>query len=206
MRLKAPRKRVQSGLRISLHLACLLPFLWLAWRLASNDLGVNPVETLLHMAGIWALRLLLICLAVTPLNRLLGAPWLVQYRRALGDWAFFYALLHFSVYLLFEVTFSWAAIADDLVHRSFITLGFLAFVLLVPLAATSNRWAQRRLGRHWLRLHRLIYVAASAAVLHFWWLTKGFQIEPLIYLAILLVLLVARLFARARVRRRRLSM
>ncbi len=180
------------ALRVLLHVLCAIPAAGLIWGAFQGDLGINPVETLLHTNGNWALRILLVCLAITPLRILFKAPWLVTYRRGLGDWAFFYALAHFSVYLVFDASISWSYITDDIINRPYITLGFTGLILLLPLAITSNKWSQRKLGRKWLTLHKLVYPAAIAVVIHFIWLVKGFQLEPLIYAAVLAGLFAVR--------------
>lgn len=169
------------------------PLLMLAWRTLHNDLGPNPVETLEHTTGDWALRLLLVTLAMTPLRRLSGWSQPLRVRRLLGLWAFFWIVLHFSIYAVFDLEGSPAQLAEDLVKRTYITLGFAAFVLLVPLAVTSTQGWQRRLKRRWTVLHRLIYPAAMLGVLHFVWLVKSDLREPLLYAAILAGLLLVRL-------------
>ncbi|MEJ5369869.1 MAG: protein-methionine-sulfoxide reductase heme-binding subunit MsrQ [Bryobacteraceae bacterium] len=175
-------------------LLCLLPAAWLAaagWR---GALGVNPIEKITHETGQWTLRLLLATLAVTPLRRMAGWPELIRFRRVLGLAAFFYATLHLFTYLWLDQFFDWGAIARDIAKRRFITAGMLSFALLVPLALTSTRgWIARLGGRRWQRLHRLIYPAAAAGVVHFWWLVKSDIREPALYGAVLAALLAARL-------------
>jgi methionine sulfoxide reductase heme-binding subunit len=172
----------------------LLPAAWLAVRAARGRLGAEPIETLTHFTGDWALRLLLASLAVTPARRLLGAPALAPYRRSLGLLAFFYACLHLAVYLFLDQGLDARAILEDVAKRPYVTAGLTAFLCLAPLAATSTRGTMRRLGRRaWLRLHRLAYVAAAAAVVHFLWLVKADLREPLIYAGVLAALLAARL-------------
>jgi sulfoxide reductase heme-binding subunit YedZ len=172
--------------------ACLLPFAYLAWRAFSGTLGANPIEAVTLATGRWALRLLLVTLAVTPVRRLTGWNRLVQFRRMLGLFAFFYATLHFIIYLVIDQFFDWETIVEDITKRPFIMAGFAAFVLLIPLAVTSTKGWIRRLGRRWQLLHRLIYVSASLAVLHFIWKVKSDLRDPLFYAAILTVLLIAR--------------
>lgn len=195
-------------------LLCLLPAAWLAAGIAalqSGDLaappaqwlGANPVEKVQDELGIWGLRLLLATLAVTPLRTILGWPKLLLFRRMLGLFAFFYAALHFLWYLFVDQAFDWAQLLADVARRPYVTAGFTAFVLLVPLAATSTRAAMRRLGRRWLRLHRLVYPATLLGCLHFWWQVKADVREPLVYAAIAVTLLgwrAARAIA-ARIRR-----
>lgn len=173
---------------------CLLPLAWLLWRFGSDQLGVNPVETLSHRTGDWSLRFLLLTLAVTPLRRLTGWNGAQRFRRMLGLFAFFYASLHFLVYLIFDQFFDLAAILADIAKRPYITVGFAAFVLLIPLAVTSTQRMIKRLGRSWTRLHRLVYLIAVLGVLHYLWLVKADLREPLLYAAILGVLLGYRLW------------
>ena len=140
------------------------------------------------------LRFLLITLAVTPLRQLSGWNWLIRFRRMLGLFAFFYALLHFTTYLVLDQYFDLQAIVEDVIKRPYITVGFLAFILLIPLAATSTKAMMKRLGRHWQRLHRLLYGISILGILHFIWLVKADLLEPLLYAAILAVLLGQRLW------------
>ena len=180
-------------LKPALFLLCLAPAAELAHGAWAGTLGVNPLETLTRGTGEWTLRLLLATLAVTPLIRLTGRPELLRLRRMLGLFAFFYACLHFGTYLWFDKFFDWTEIWLDVRDRLFITAGFAAFALLVPLAATSTRGMQRRLGRAWNRLHRLVYAAAAAGVLHYFWLVKADVFEPALYAAVFLLLMLARL-------------
>ena len=157
-----------------------------------GKLGANPVEALEHTTGIWTLRLLLATLAVTPVRRALGWTWLAQYRRTLGLLAFSYCSLHLSIYALVDLWGAWDTLVEDVLERPYVTAGFTAFLLLVPLAITSTRAWMRRLGRRWVALHRLVYAAAVAGCLHFLWLVKADMLEPLAYGGILGVLLGAR--------------
>jgi sulfoxide reductase heme-binding subunit YedZ len=165
------------------------PLLWLVWRVLQADLGPNPVETLEHQTGLWALRLLLATLAMTPLRQLIGRVEPIQVRRLLGLWAYAWVTAHFAIYLTFDLEWSAAALAEDLVKRTYITLGFAGWLLLLPLALTSTRGWQRRLKRRWQSLHRLIYPAVILGGLHFLWLVKSDLREPLLYLGILALLL-----------------
>lgn len=175
--------------------ACLLPAGSLACRaFVTGDLGVNPIETLTHQTGQWSLRLLLITLAITPLRRITGWNRVIAFRRMLGLFAFFYAVLHLAVWMVFDHYFKLSTMIEDVVKRPFITAGTIALLLMVPLALTSTKWAIRKLGRRWQQLHRLIYVSAAAAVLHFIWKEKLIITETLTYAAILGVLLGIRLF------------
>ena len=160
----------------------------------TGGLGANPVETITHVTGEWGLRLLILTLAVTPVRRLLGWNALAPFRRTFGLLAFGYAALHFATYLALDLSFDFGALAEDVAERPYITVGFTTFLLLVPLAATSTRAAVRRLGRRWVTLHRLVYAAGVGAVVHFLWLVKADLREPLIYAAIVGVLLAARVW------------
>jgi sulfoxide reductase heme-binding subunit YedZ len=175
-----------------IFLLCLLPLCLLTVRAINNDLGANPVEALTHDTGDWALRFLLLSLAVTPLRLLTGRAWLIRYRRMLGLFAFFYALLHFTIYLWIDQSFLWSEIAADILKRPYITIGFAAFLILLPLAATSTKGMVRRLGKRWASLHRLVYAAALLGILHFIWLTRADYREPGLYLAIFLLLMLLR--------------
>lgn len=184
-------------IKAAIWVACAAPLAWLGWRVVQMDLGPNPVQTLEYFTGRWALRLLLVTLAMTPLRRLTGRAEPIQVRRLLGLWAYAYMCLHFSIYLTFDLQFSPAQLLDDLTKRAFITAGFACWLLLLPLAATSTQGWQRRLRRRWKTLHRLIYFAAGAAVLHYAWGVKKDETWPMIYLAVLAVLLAARLPVRS---------
>lgn len=181
--------------------AALSPLALLAWEAFGGGLGAEPIEKVTHRTGLSALVLLLCSLAVTPLRRLTGWNRAVRFRRLVGLFAFFYAGLHFLVYL-FDQEFVPAYIVEDVVEHPYVTAGFTAFLLLVPLALTSTQASIRRLGRRWQKLHRLVYAAAALAVLHFLWLVKKDLTEPLIYAAVLALLLVLRLPALSRARKR----
>jgi sulfoxide reductase heme-binding subunit YedZ len=172
---------------------CLLPLLRLILLGMGAGLGANPIEFVTRSTGTWTLVGLLVTLAITPLRRLTGRAGLVRYRRMLGLFAFFYACLHFATYLWLDQFFDLAAIARDIVKRPFITVGFAAFALLIPLAATSNQAMMRRLGRRWQWLHRLVYAIAVLGVVHYFWLVKKDMTQPLVYGGVLAVLLAARL-------------
>ena len=170
-----------------------LPAAALALRLATGSLGANPIEEATHETGEWALRLLLASLAVTPARQWLGRSKLAPYRRTLGLLAFGYASAHMLLYFAVDLLGDWRAILEDIVERPYVTAGFAAFACLVPLAVTSTRaWIRRLGGRRWNALHRLVYVAACAAVVHFLWLVKADLREPLVYAAVLAALLAAR--------------
>ncbi len=191
--------RVVYGL---VWLACLSPLLWLAWRGFSNDLGANPIDRLIRELGVWGLRLLIVGLAITPAARLLRQPRLIRFRRTIGLFAFAYVLLHLTNYVVTDQWFDWTAIGKDILKRPFITVGMAAFVLLVPLAVTSTNWALRKLGpMRWRRLHRLTYLIVPLGVVHYYMLVKADYRPPLIYGAIVVMLLGWRLWAWARKRR-----
>lgn len=184
------------------HLAALAPLailLWQAWQVAqagSDALGPDPVAEIEHRLGLWALRLLMLTLAITPLRQLTGWHVLMRFRRMLGLYAFAYATLHFAAYLGLDLRGYWMQVFEDIAKRPYITVGFLAWVLLVPLAVTSTSGWIRRLGRGWARLHRLVYAVAVLAVLHFWWLVKSDIREPALYAGIAALLLGWRLWKR----------
>jgi len=184
---------VSRVLKPAIFVAALVPLALLVWNALHDGLGANPVEAITFKTGDWGLRFLLITLCVTPLRRITGWQWLVRIRRMLGLFAFFYICLHFSTYLVLDAFFDLRYILEDITDRTYITLGFTSFLLLIPLAMTSTNAMVRRLGgQRWRRLHRLVYVIAAGGTLHFLWLVKADLREPLIYLGILLLLLVAR--------------
>ena len=182
-------RTVRYYIKPAVFLLCLAPLLHLVWRGVYGSLGTNPVETITHGTGDWALRLLLITLTITPLRRITGNNWLIRLRRLLGLYAFFYVCLHFVTYIWFDQYFDWAEIVRDIPKRPFITVGFAGFVLLLPLAFTSTNAMMRRLKKNWQRLHKLVYVIAVLGVLHFLWLVKADVREPAIYGVVLVVLL-----------------
>ena len=186
------REMQKRLLKPAVFLLCLLPLAVLVWQLLSDRLGANPIDAVADSTGEWTLRFLLITLAATPLKRLLGWGWTIRVRRMLGLFAFFYATLHLFTYLWLDQFFDWGEIWLDILDRPFITVGMLTFVLLLPLAATSNNAMVRRLGRNWKRLHRFAYVIPLLGVVHFWWLVKADVREPLVYGALLAVLLLLR--------------
>jgi methionine sulfoxide reductase heme-binding subunit len=172
---------------------CTLPFIWLVFRVLTGRLGINPVEDLTLTTGIWALRFLVFTLLITPIRRLTGWNRIIQYRRMLGLFAFFYASLHFAIYIGVDQFFAFDLILKDIVKRPFITMGFTAFVLMIPLAVTSTKGWIRRLGRRWQLLHRLIYVSAIAAAVHYLWKVKVMIGSPVYYAAGIALLLAFRI-------------
>ena len=194
-----PTPRQIQWIKGIVFVLCLIPVARLAWLAAHHGLGANPIEYITRSTGWWTLTLLLITLSVTPLRRLTNLNWLLRLRRMLGLFAFFYVCLHFSIYIWLDQFFDLNSIGKDIVKRPFITVGFSAFILLIPLAATSTNAMVRRLGaRRWQLLHRLIYVIATCGVIHFWWLVKKNINEPLTFAALLAILLLIRLVFRAR--------
>jgi methionine sulfoxide reductase heme-binding subunit len=177
---------------------CLTPALWLLFRTLTGRLSVNPIEDITLTTGIWTLRLLLITLAITPIRRVTGWHRLIQYRRMLGLFAFFYACLHLPTYVVLDQGLAFKYILADIVKRPYITAGMTAFLAMVPLAITSTKGWIRRLGRRWQMLHRLIYVSGIAACLHFIWKVKVVIGEPVYYAVILAGLLAFRVLWRFR--------
>jgi sulfoxide reductase heme-binding subunit YedZ len=176
-----------------IFLACAAPAVWLLTRTLTGRLGINPVEDLELTTGIWALRLLVFTLLVTPIRRLTGWNRIVQYRRMLGLFAFFYASVHFAIYIGVDQFFAFGFILKDVAKRPFITMGFTAFALMVPLALTSTRGWIRRLGRRWQVLHRLVYLSAVCAAIHYLWKVKVMIGSPVYYAAGIGALLAFRL-------------
>ena len=179
--------------------ACLLPVTILLYQFQTDNLGVNPIDYVTRTLGDWTLRILLACLSLTPLRLLFGISWQISLRRLLGLFAFFYASLHFSVWIVLDHFFDWEQMIADVFKRPYITVGVLALTLLVPLAATSTTGMVKRLGgRNWRRLHRLVYVIGVLGVLHYLWLAKKGVNDPYWYAIVLGVLLGIRLVDWAR--------
>jgi sulfoxide reductase heme-binding subunit YedZ len=174
-------------------IACLLPLAHLVWDAVQGTLGTDPVAQLEHRSGDWALRLLLATLAITPLRRISGWHKAIRFRRMLGLFAFFYVSVHLTIYLAIDLGGFWSQLLGEIIKRPYITVGFAAWLLLIPLALTSTQAMMRRLGRNWQRLHRLIYPIALLGVLHYFWLVKADHREPAVYLAIWVVLMMLRL-------------
>ena len=184
------RKTVDGLVLWAVSLACLAPLAWLAWRGYQGDLGANPIEKIIRNLGVWGLRLLIVGLTITPLSRMLRQPRLIRVRRPIGLFAFGYIVLHLSTYIGVDQFFDWAAIWKDVVKRPFITIGMAAFLLLIPMAATSFNAAIRWLGaQRWRGLHRLIYLIVPMGVVHYYLLVKADHRPPLIYGGIVLLLL-----------------
>ncbi|WP_220809934.1 protein-methionine-sulfoxide reductase heme-binding subunit MsrQ [Noviherbaspirillum aridicola] len=197
--MRNPTPRQLTVIKSLLFIAALLPFsrLVLFAFVDPDRLGANPIEFITRDTGDWTLYLLCLALAVTPLRRLTGWNWLVRLRRMIGLFAFFYAALHFTTFLWFDHFFDWQAMLKDVVKRPFITVGFVAFVLLIPLAVTSTQGMVRRLGgKRWQWLHRLVYLIAPLGILHYWWMKAGkndFE-QPIVWGLVVVVLLGMRLW------------
>ncbi|THF60720.1 protein-methionine-sulfoxide reductase heme-binding subunit MsrQ [Pseudothauera rhizosphaerae] len=206
MNLHAPTPFQLAALKVLVLALCLVPAALLAHGWFAGTLGANPIETLQRGTGEWTLNMLLVTLAVTPLRRLTGLHWLQRLRRMLGLVAFAWACAHLANWAWLDLWFDWGAIAADILKRPYVTVGFAAFVLLLPLAATSNAFAIRRLGgRRWQALHRSVYAIAILGVVHYWWLVKADVLKPLIYALVLAALLGVRAWWRELERRRQIA-
>ncbi len=189
-------KNISKQLKPIVFTTALLPLAWLVYAALTDNLGANPIEAFTRGLGDWALRFLLLTLLATPLRRAMGWSWPIMYRRMLGLYAFFYATLHLCSYIVLDQFFYWPDIWADIIKRPFITVGMVSFLLLIPLAATSNRYSFRRLGRNWQRLHRLVYFITAGVILHFFMMQKVTTMETISYLFIFILLMLARLPAR----------
>lgn len=191
----------RAWVKVLVFLLCLAPVVWLSYRFYRQDLTANPLEYITHFTGDWAIRLIAVTLAITPFRKLLHAPDLIRFRRMIGLYAFFYASLHFLAYLWLDRLFDFHDLTKDIAKRPFITAGFTAFVLMLPLAVTSTRgWIRRLGGKRWQFLHRLVYLSGIAAVVHYYWLVKSDIRQPLLYGSIVGVLLLYRVAASFRSR------
>jgi methionine sulfoxide reductase heme-binding subunit len=192
---------VRRYIKPALFVVCLLPFIGLvlgAFAVPGFSLGTNPIEHIQDTLGQWGLRFLLITLAMTPLRDWFGAVWLIHLRRMFGLYAFFYLLMHFLNWLVLDQGLYWQGILEDIAKRPFITIGFLALLMLIPLAITSTNAMMRRLGRRWKSLHRLVYPITLLGIWHFWWQVKADIREPLLYASIAALLLGWRLWKNRR--------
>ncbi len=196
----------RAASKVAVFIICLMPLAWVIWLaftpgVGGSGLGPNPQEFLNRFLGDWALRFLLIALAVTPIRMLLRWNWVFRFRRMLGLYAFFYVSLHLTSYVVLDKQFFWDEIWSDIVKRTFITVGMASFVMLIPLAVTSTAGMVKRLGANrWRRLHQIVYLIAPLACLHFFMMRKGVQLEPMIYAGIATVLLMIRIWHRFRSR------
>lgn len=186
---------VRRVLKPVVFAACLAPFLWLAYRTYQGDLGANPIETITNTTGIWTLRFIVITLAITPVRWLTKWNPIINFRRMIGLFAFFYGTVHFLIYFVLDRSLMFDGLWEDIVKRPYITMGFTGFVLMIPLALTSTKgWIRRLGGYRWNLLHRLIYCTSVFAVIHYWWKVKLDVTNPMFYAAIVAVLLSVRLF------------
>lgn len=187
---------VSPWLKVAVFALCLVPVALLVWKALHAGLGANPIEFITHETGDWILIFLVLTLTITPARKLLGVPELIRFRRMLGLFAFFYAFLHFSTWIGLDKFFDFREMWNDVIKRRFITVGFTAFALMIPLALTSTAGSIRRLGgKRWRRLHQLIYVSAVAGVIHYYWLVKSDVRKPLFYAVLVGLLLAYRLGA-----------
>jgi sulfoxide reductase heme-binding subunit YedZ len=184
--------RAGVWLKPAVFLASAAPAVASVVMLLTGRLGINPIERLTDDTGEWALRFLILSLAATPLRHLLSRTWPLKLRRMLGLFAFFYAAMHVPIWSVLDQQIDLAAMWDDLLERPYIFAGFVAFAIMVSLAATSTRKIARRMKQSWNSLHRLVYVAAAAAIVHYVWLVKGDRLEPFVYLAALALLYLYR--------------
>ncbi|MCX7553447.1 sulfoxide reductase heme-binding subunit YedZ [Marinicella sp. S1101] len=180
-------------IKVVVFLFCLLPLGIMVYDGFQRNLTADPIDELLHRTGIWSLRLLLLTLAMTPLKILTGQVGFIRFRRMLGLFTFFYATLHLIIYTWLDLGLAWGHLWEDIVKRPYITVGMLAWLLMLPMAVTSNRYMIRKMGKKWKRLHQTIYLVIGLACLHFIWLVKSDITEPLIYLLIGLILLLIRI-------------
>jgi sulfoxide reductase heme-binding subunit YedZ len=195
MKLKNIDNKTLAWLKTAVFVLALIPLARLVLGALLDDLGANPIEKITRSTGYWTLTFLLITLSATPLRRISGWSWLIRLRRMLGLFAFFYGCLHFSTYLVLDQFFDWAGIVKDIIKRPYITVGFPAFLLMLPLAVTSTDGMMRRLGgRRWRGLHRLAYFCAVGGVVHYWWLVKKDLTNPISFAVLLGLLLAFRLF------------
>ena len=191
--------KYQNVTKLILHFLCWLPLVRLIIAWYRDDLTANPIEFLTHSTGTWTLVILLASLSITPLRKIKALNWIIKFRKLLGLYAFLYVCLHFTIYIVLDHFFDWARIGQDIAKRPYVTVGFAAFVMLVPLALTSNKFSIRKLtGKRWQQLHWLVYPAAICGVVHYYWLVKADITQPLIYALILMLLFSVRLFSKFR--------
>ena len=186
---------IERVVKPALFMVCLIPLALITWDAFNNQLGANPIEKIMRRTGDWTLRFVLITLTITPARQLLNMPWLIKLRRMLGLFAFFYALLHFTNYIWLDQYFDVDEIVKDIIKRKYITIGFSCFLMLIPLAITStNNMVKRLGGKRWQKLHKSVYYIAIGGVIHYLWLVKKDLSEPLIYAALLAILLGYRIW------------
>ena len=190
---KLEKKTVAQWLRVITHIGSWIPLVVLIWEYQTGRLGADPVREILFHTGTTSLVLLVLSLAATPLNILFGWKQLLPLRKPLGLYAFMYVSLHLLTFVWLDYGFVWSFLVDGILEQRFVLVGFAAFLMLVPLAATSNRWSQRKLGKNWKQLHKLVYVIIVLALIHFFWLVKNVYVEPTIYAVIVGALLLTRI-------------
>lgn len=186
-------KKHWAAIKTVVFILSLVPFGWLVYGAINDELGANPIEALHFGFGDWALRFLCISLVLTPIKTITGQSWPTRFRRMMGLFAFFYAISHLLVFVVLDLSLSWEAFKDEVPKSPYILMGLLTFLLLFPLAVTSTKKMQKRLGRSWLTLHRLVYLAGLTALVHYFWLVKADYTEPLIYAAVISILLGIRI-------------
>jgi len=191
-------KKSWATIKICIFFFSLSPFLLLLTDTVQDQLGANPIEALHFRLGDWALRFLCIGLALSPLKKLLKQSWPIHFRRMMGLYAFFYASLHFLVYIMLDLSLSWETFIEEVPQSPYILVGLFTYILLTPLAFTSTKSMQKRLGKRWIQLHKLVYIAGISAVIHYLWLVKSDHSDPLFYAIVMLLLLFIRLFYKLR--------
>ncbi len=197
--LKTLNQNQVKNIKIGLFILCLLPILRLVWQGFNDNLSANPIEFIERNTGYWALLILLITLSLTPLRLTTKIIWPVQLRRMLGLFMFFYAVLHLITYLFLDYNFEWSDILKDIIKHPYVLVGFSAFILTIPLAATSNNAMIKKLGTRWKTLHKSVYLIAILGVIHFWWLVKKDLREPILFAIILTLLLLVRIYFKYKV-------
>lgn len=195
---KVPSKQQIIWIKRYIFLACLIPISRLVWLGLNDNLTANPIEFIERSTGYWALFILLATLTLSPIRLITGRTWQLQFRRMLGLFMFFYTCIHVLIYLWLDFSFDWQAITQDISKHPRILVGFAAFVLVVPLAFTSNNWMIKILRERWKKLHQMVYLIAILGVIHFWWLVKKDIREPLFYALVLMILIVIRLYYKAK--------
>lgn len=188
------QKTISFVIKPIVFLACLIPLGFLVWNAAHDNLGVDPAKALVDFLGLWGLRFLWVTLAITPLRLFTKQTWLLRLRRMLGLYAWFYATMHVTGYLVFILELQWNKLGDDIIKRPYIMVGFAAFMLLLPLGLTSFNYAIKKLGKNWQKLHQLIYIIAVLVTIHFFWLARSNIGEQVMYAAILVGLLLVRVY------------
>jgi len=192
--LKQPNKTQIKAVKITLFALALVPILRLVWLGVNDDLSANPIEFIERSTGYWALFILMLTLAITPIKLVTGRAWPVQLRRQLGLWMFFYVCMHITTYVWLDYSFDWADITKDIIKHPYVLVGFTSFVLSIPLAVTSSNAMMKRLRDKWKKLHQLVYVIAVLGVVHFWWLVKKDITEPVLFAIVLSLLFAIRLY------------